>query len=568
MLRALSLSSPTTTTVFRRCAPSYTLHSSCRRYGQAMATEESGALKTNLAKQQDFHRADAPKTAPHLAVAREDVPVDGHDSSRAVVKPPSCPARSVHRFPVKNALLPNRISHFLHRHAENGDPEDLAANRRSKLASTHLTHLQRIGHTQSPNKAWASYTALLALPPVNEKHDTKVPHQHLHRLVRLLGRKPVRNRELFLQLVSLMNYILRNEGNLHLHEWNLLIDVAGNGTRRPSPQDFKLAIDVFTDLINGLPPGHTFSPTQYPAHTAIQSPQPDIITYTTLLNHATKTLHGPALRQASALLSQSGIPPNRITLLCLLAYNSSIKSLSGVHQILGKMRREDIPLGIDGVNACIWAYARRERPDMVKAIYTILRHAVFPDETHHTFIVEAIARLENDTGMAIPYGMRPDEITFTAVIQAYAYSGDIQSALDVFLDMVSTDNLDTAAPMEPDATGLLQPQRYVPTMAVFRGIFLGYAKHGEPDYENAQGPWTVDALEGILQTFLDQWPNGEEEITKSLVYWIMVAFIKISGGDLRLVRSVWERLVDVFAGPWGEEGNRLQRLNAALQMDD
>ncbi|KAF9045982.1 hypothetical protein BDZ89DRAFT_1058542 [Hymenopellis radicata] len=402
-----------------------------------------------------------------------------------------------------------------------------------------------ISNTQDPTAAWGAYSYILSL-----QDSPKIPFQHLHRLCRLLGRSKPKNRILFLRLLSLMYYILRSGGVLHLFEWNTLIDIAGKGVRKPSPQDFKLAVDTYADMGSW--------------------PKPDIVTYTTLLNHATKTLHGPALHHATRLLTSSGISPNRITQLCLLSYHTTIKSLVGVRKVLATMQRENMELGIDGVNSCIWAYAHNRQLAMVTAIYRVLRHSLWTDAGQSD--IEELRRYHHTSGM------RPNEVTFTCMVQCMAYNGSFHDALEIFKDMMLTDNTEVGAPLVPDEKGVLKPVRYAATMAVYRAMFLGFARHGvltpspTDDTLSAQltrasnSPWSLSNLRDMFATFV---ATPDDIVpTKSVLYWIMVAFNRTSGEDLEVVRAVWYTLCNRFDGPWGGSNNRLQRLHYALECED
>ncbi|KAK0498453.1 hypothetical protein EDD18DRAFT_89283 [Armillaria luteobubalina] len=266
-------------------------------------------------------------------------------------------------------------------------------------------HLHVLASTQSETEAWASYTQLLKLPtPEGFPEDVPIALSNLHRLCRLLSRSKPKNRTVFLRLLSVMYLIYRSGGQLRVFHWNALIDCAGKGLRKPRMEDFKLALDVFTDMITGKPPGATYSPSEYRAMPDLGQPiQPDIVTYTTLLNIAAKTLQGHALRQATSLLRSSGLAPNRITHLCLMAYYTSTRDLNGVRSTLIQMHSRGLELGIDGANSCIWAYAHR-RLDIVRDIYRILRHSIFP-EPNAEEVTSLKRKLQEEETILIPEGM-------------------------------------------------------------------------------------------------------------------------------------------------------------------
>ncbi|KAJ7591400.1 hypothetical protein C8J56DRAFT_561932 [Mycena floridula] len=179
--------------------------------------------------------------------------------------------------------------------------------------------LHVIANTQSPEDAWTAYSSLLELPrPVDIPPDApQISFAHLHRLSRLLSREKPKTRKIFLRLLSVMYTIQKMGGELKLFAWNALMDNAGKGWRKSTPADFKFALNVFSDMVKARAPGNSFSPDHYQeTRFPSQSILPDIFTYTTLINIASKTLHAPALSHSYSLLQSSGVTPNRVTPSC------------------------------------------------------------------------------------------------------------------------------------------------------------------------------------------------------------------------------------------------------------
>ena len=458
-----------------------------------------------------------------------------------------------------------------------GDPPNHKALRCSLLHT--------LGVTSSATEAWNTYTTLLTIPPPDgwpsEKPWTKIPLSHLHRLCRVLSRNRPKTRTQFLRLLSVLHTIQHSGGQVHLHEWNAVIDNAGKGWRKTRPEDFKLALGIFYDMVEQRPPGSTFSGNESAAGEkgpAVGEPvSPDIVTYTTLLSIAARTLHGPTVRHASSLLQSSGIPPNRITHLSLLKYFTFTKSLSGVRSTLLKMKQQGMELGLDGINACIWAYGHNNRPDVVMMIYRLLRHNVTPDIHIGEDDVDSTARrLKDDEGIIVSKDIKPNEITFTIVIQTMAYHGDLAATLSVFMDMLSSENLEMGARLHRDKNNKLQPSAYSPTLPIFRAIFLGFSRHGVPPPKNGnhklssrlqsinRSPtaWSLENLSSLFSTFLAL--PEHIKLSQSTISWIMVAFDKTSGHDMDILRKIWTQLEVRFGGPWGGSRNRLYRLRASL----
>jgi len=74
---------------------------------------------------------------------------------------------------------------------------------------------------------------------------------------------------------------------------------------------------------------------------------------------------------------------------------------------------------------------------------------------------------------------------------------------------------------------------YQPSLAVFRAIFLGFSRHATKD----DSDWNMDNLSQMFDMFLklpsDSNPND------NTIYFIMLAFDKASGHDIKILRDVW-----------------------------
>jgi hypothetical protein len=361
-------------------------------------------------------------------------------------------------------------------------------------------------------------------------------------------------------------------------QWNALIAAAGNGWRKKTPGDFKLALDIFNDMVSQKAPGSTLADTKQYSEEDLrltEGAKPDLYTYNILINIAAKTLSASTLRHATSLLKSSGLAPDRFTHLSLLRYFTHTKQLSGVHSTLLKMQEQGLEVGLDGINACLWAYSHNDRADLASMVYRVLRHHVAPEMTIGEHDIDAtIERLASVEGIVIPHGMVPNSITYIIMIQMLAYRGDLIQALNVFIDMLSSPNLEVGAPVERDENRNLKPTNYLPTLPAFRALFLGFSRHAAPPppKPNAtlsarlrslsnDSPWTLTNLESLFESFIvlpgDTRPN-------QLVYWIMVAFAKTSENDMAKLRDVWKQLENRFGGPWGGPGHRLQRLRKTL----
>ncbi|TFK43295.1 hypothetical protein BDQ12DRAFT_674721 [Crucibulum laeve] len=444
-------------------------------------------------------------------------------------------------------------------------------------ATLRLRLLYDISRTQSATQAWEAYVHLMGLRAegrVGEQYIPFIPFAHLHRICRLLSKSKPKTRLQFHQLLTVLTTLWQWGGNIHLYEWNSLIDHAGKGLRKTRIEDLRQSLNVYNGMLIGrLPEAGEISERE--VDEAYEVPmEPDIYTYTTLISTAARTLDSQSVSSANALLQESGLPPNRITYLSLLRYFTLKKSLSGVRAILMTMRKEGFDLGIDGINACIWAYGKNDRTNIIKMIYRVLRHNVVPETSTEDDVHSLTRQLEKEECIFGMEDLIPNEITYTTVIQTMAHQGEFIAAVGAFTDMLSTvDKEKPASPtFEDDAD--LAPEAYAPTAAIYRAIFLGFCRHATPPInkkrrtllqlveEQSHPTWTLDNLLSFFQTFLT-WPANLRP-SKRLIFWIMVAFDKASGRNIELLREVWKQMEDRFDGPWGGKNHRLQRMRKAL----
>ncbi|KAG2077756.1 hypothetical protein BDR04DRAFT_1066867 [Suillus decipiens] len=433
----------------------------------------------------------------------------------------------------------------------------------SDRLKTRQELLDSLLQATSVSNGWEAYHTLTVMFPHHIHHLSevpKIPQRHLHHLARLLASKKPRTRTLFLRLSAVLTMLHRSGYRIYLWEWNALIDCAGKRWRKCTLEDYKAAVEVFSKMTT--PPSENQGDDEnLAAEHDFWYVQPDIITYTTLLYIAGRSLDPGAIRHASNLLRASGLPPNRITHLSLLHYYTRTGQLSGVRSTLRKMREQGFEPALDGINACIWAYGRNGHMDVVSTIYRVLRHNLQPESDLGEYDIEAAVKYLLDVeGIVIRDDIIPDEITYTSLIQTFSYHGQIMKALNIFVDMLSTPNREPKALVNQQAG---EPSLYQPTLAAFRGIFLGFARHAQKSFPPRTAPgslserlrpvqendWNLDNLHQVFKAFInlpaDVMPN------ERLIYWILVSFTKASGGDPGKLRKVFLQLEERFGGGWG-----------------
>lgn len=445
--------------------------------------------------------------------------------------------------------------------------------------------------TQAAADGWTAYTSLLAHPSESDHAPTggqRVQFALLHRLARLLARHRPQTHTEYMRLLAVLTRLRAAGGTVHLHEWNALIDAAGQwNVRCTTVVQYEAALSFFRDMTRGREPGTTLELGMHAQDSdelegerwRMEPVEPDIYTYTTLLNIAARTNDMRCVRHARALLERSGIPPNRFTHLALTKYFTRTNQPAAVRSTLLKIEQQDLELGLDGINACLLAYSYNDRLDIVMMIYRLLRHNTDPEGHDSVDALQAIRRqLKREEFIVVPEYLRANEVTYTSMVQIMAYHGHFTGALTVFVDMISALNLERGAPLVRDANGDLEPTTYKPTLAVFRAIFLGFRRYGlklpksglAPPHLRAANPpdmpgWTLDNLEKILEAFMRMPPDMQ--FGSTVFYWLIVAYQKTSQDDVEVVRRVWKQVEGRFKGMWGSH-NRLRRLRASLFPED
>ena len=439
-------------------------------------------------------------------------------------------------------------------------------------ASQLLQHFRIIGSTDSVVRGWNSYVFLVDFISGSldvRRHVQHIPFAHLHRLARLLARNRPQTRRQFLQLLAVLTYINYWGGNLKQHEWNALVNHAGAGWRKTKLENVRNAMKIFKDMRAGRLPGSSdFLPLD---REFLEGPpvEPDIYTYTSLLAIASRSVRTRQVHNISSMLTKAGLPPNRITHLSLMRYFTLRKDFDGIRLTLLKMRQQGLELGLDGLNSCLWAYGRNHKLDLVMMIYRILRHNVLPETSGETDINDIIRRLGEEYIFVGPE-IQPNEVTLTTVIQVMAYHGHFSSTLNVFMDMLSFNNLEKGAPVEEISAGVYEPISYQPSLAVFRAIFLGFSRHTKNirRKKKKKTDWNLDNLSEIFNLFLELPSNTNPNL--NTIYFIMLAFDKASGRDIEILRDVWMRIDRKFGIVLhkAHSVSRLARLQRLLFPED
>ena len=454
-----------------------------------------------------------------------------------------------------------------------------------------------LAHTQDVACAWEAYRSLLILPRSPEKPAPKVPFPHRHRLLRLLAAappRPLRTRGRFAQVFSIIRALHDVGGIVQKWEWNLLLDCAGKeGWRRPREEHFRAALAILAEMRargggddaggaggtwtatttnNGRRDGGDGAGAGAGAATSLT---PDIFSYTILLAHAVRSRAPIAVRHVARLLVRAGLTPGvhaHTTLLCFFARRGD---LAGVRDALFRLRRhmqdEDNDDGSNGTdsgltqasfNAVLWAFAYNGRLDIARAMYCVVcaradiaaegRDGEGPEGREELEELERV--LAEREMIVIARDVVPDAATYHALIQAYAYQGDLRACLEILIDMLSPASslYDDDDKQQAKEKGKGQQRQFTASLAAFRAIFLGFARHGVVSsntngdftvHENEENEfqWTLPTLEALFARFLDL--PRDAPLREPTLFWLVNAFTRTGGQDSSLLlRDVFERV--------------------------
>lgn len=355
-------------------------------------------------------------------------------------------------------------------------------------------------------------------------------------------------------------------------EWNILIDAAGKGLRKTTEGQFKDALTVYDDFLNNRSPGASLRvDAKSPSKTSKDSDhprKPNERTLATVLHLASRTHDDQAFAHAVSLLQASGVRPDRVIYLTLMERHSRTGNLSGIRAVISEMQRRNMELGLEGWTLYMWALARSDRMDQAESIFAALRGNAMAQVTDE--VNAARAYLEN-MDLNVPTDILPDEVTYTAMVQAYAYHGQFKKALQTFVEMVRALQ---SSPQGDKEVSMVHVDALLP---VYRAIFLGFSRHSQIDVPSisplvrdsrsiirgAQG-WSLSACERIL----DDWLHLPHKTRPNAhtIYWALKSFDVLSGGDPVFLKSVVERLEQRFELKWGGRLSRFieERVNDRL----
>lgn len=219
----------------------------------------------------------------------------------------------------------------------------------------HAKDLFRImAETNSPSLIWQAYQRAVSL-------SFPIPSILLDRISRVLVRNYAPTRNTFLRLHEVLQH-LRDQGHIKRWQWNSLIYHSALGMRKIHTKDYQAALDVFREM-------------QYFQSTPGNKEhcKPNIYTYTTLLSIAIRTGVPENVEHAYSLLRDSKLQQDRIARLSIIPYYIRNRNLKAVRAIVKTFGEAHEDIGIDGINAYMWAFGRHGMLEEVEEIYQALR---------------------------------------------------------------------------------------------------------------------------------------------------------------------------------------------------
>jgi pentatricopeptide repeat protein len=446
-----------------------------------------------------------------------------------------------------------------------------------------LRSLQRALSKHSLPDAWAAYQSVIHTHPLGVR---LLSPTILRMIVSLLSQQRPRTRQTFVRLLNVTSELRKMGEKMTTEEWNALIDCAGKGLRKTRVEDYEAALGVYDEMLalSNPVPGASQPHSTTTSHTSA----PDIFTFNTLLSIAARTLSFSCIQHAVSLLSANPqIVPDRITYITLMYFYSRTHQTHLVPLSLTRIVAEGWDVGIDGLNAAMWAYARSGQVNVAMGVYHALRRSHSGSSGGDAAFGREFEDLDNPIlavpGLVINDNLKPDMITYNLLIQALSYHGHLRTALRVFRDMVTS--VEGGAPATSVIERSAANQPVAPILEVYYSLFLGFSRHVVYDVKGMEsstarklkllprsGPqsWTLSQLDAIFQTFIHtSFPTNLSFAVKRKIVWlIMVAYDKASRDNVRL-REVHGALEKKFGSEeWWARRRRLDKfLDGCVDRD-
>ncbi|KAG8990068.1 hypothetical protein FRB94_004023 [Tulasnella sp. JGI-2019a] len=388
-----------------------------------------------------------------------------------------------------------------------------------------LLPLARALKDGATERAWAAYQELRA------RDSDAIQDDHLHTLFALLTtNSPVITRTIYDRLHDIIHILChRGPGRVREWEWNALMSAAAKGFRTTTKADYQSAVTVLEEWVKEVErdrqskssqlkagqPGagvgaqrgkHSQTSVVPTTEPKVAKLVPTITTFNILISIACHT-HDFKLVQDAYLrwrLHRPHLHADRYTYLPLITWRIRKHKLHKVPALVEQMVKKRFGIGIDGVNAIIWAYARlrdattgsRAGPDVAMEIYDFLlendrrRTLVAHDPRSSSLSKLRRARTSDflyNPILGIPKLVEtlrrvvPDYRTHIMIIQHYSYRGDLSTALRALQNLLDLLNREQDLKSPSDRSMgpfIFQEPIEGQLMSAFRGLFKAFAKYG------------------------------------------------------------------------------------------
>ncbi|KAJ3535413.1 hypothetical protein NMY22_g6496 [Coprinellus aureogranulatus] len=310
-------------------------------------------------------------------------------------------------------------------------------------SSTISQELHNLASGKDLQRVWTSYLNVTRIqnthPVVREIFpSSRIPNKLLSRLCHFIIHSRPITASHFPSLLTAMQHLWDIGSAPQRTRWNSLIRFAAGGQRRGGKHGVRKSLAILNDYVRGLRPGSSLGGRIASLRSILDagSPnKPNISTFNILIHVAAEAMDGRLLRDAIDLLDEFDLVPTRITYLAQLKYYAERKQLDRVRGVLLRLNEEGMDLGVDGINACLWAYALSGHHTVALGIYRVLRDNHHPDQDTDS-VAQLRYELETYEHILVPPDARPDKRTYVLLIQTMAYSGEFTEAISVFADFL------------------------------------------------------------------------------------------------------------------------------------
>ena len=410
-------------------------------------------------------------------------------------------------------------------------------------------HHQTILTTNDVEEAWSAFEALIyppdtpdfpldgadpqsldSHPPPSHKIFTK---HHLRRLAHLIVASKPPTRTHYLRLRRVVTQIQNERGRVPRWIWNALVNLAGRAWRKVTVEDYRVAVGVYSEMLKSekmrMEKEKEMAPRK---RKRSKGDQPDLVTFTTLVDIASRTLKPAAVRHALSLYSafterspssSSEQDLGRLADLALLRFRMDQHGSRGVWETTWSLEKRGQSIGTDGLNAFLWAQSKIGRSDVALNVYENLlerEEAAENDGKRQDVQVE---------GISLTKDILPDVITHLTMIQVLTYNGELHRALGIFTQLIA--NKPPSRPSSKRTSGNGTDDTSVLSnfaQPIFRALFLGFFRNTRSHQRNTllnikPQQWTLANFDTLLDCLFSLPADNTIKLDQRTLYWILIS---------------------------------------------